>query len=126
MRVTFGSDRLTLLKYNIKLFCSYSLIHSSAHHEILCYISYAAVKVSLKNTNRTQPLKLQWTGWTSDPRVQSDLLSYLNTIFHALIVKDYHYTKYIFKYTGIRHLSFGWPYLVIMTNVIYVTHPPKS
>lgn len=43
-----GSDiwiRLTLLKYNIKLFCSYSLIHSSAHHEILCHISYATVKV---------------------------------------------------------------------------------
>lgn len=52
-----------------------------------------------------------------------DLLSYLNTIFHALIVKDYHYPKHIFKYTGIRHLSFWWPYLIIMMNVISSTLP---
>lgn len=108
------------------LFCWYFLIPSSYHHDTLCYTSYAFVKVSLKSTNQT--LNLRLSGWTSHTCLQYLLLPYLNTIFHALIAKDCHYLKHIFKYTGIRRLSYKvccWHHIVTIRRQLteYIKTP---
>lgn len=81
-----------------------------------------------KSNTTTEPL----SGWKSHVCVQYHLSSYLNTIFHALIAKDCHYSKHIFKYTGIRHLRSTicwWPHVVIIRqqpNKCDTSHPPSQ